>query len=154
MWPKSLKGELENNSWNQRTYLENWHCDRLNKRFNLLFLRVRKRREIELLMMKMMMRWEPVCHQTKWQRHCVLRTVPHHMVYIALSTSQKVNHEGREWYRQSMRHIQQSQMGITPPSWTSIWFIGFPIRAVFSVQLFCDWGRLFATLTAGAGPGI
>jgi hypothetical protein len=34
---------------------------------SLLFLQVRRRREMKLLMMKMiMLQWEPVCHKTKW----------------------------------------------------------------------------------------
>jgi hypothetical protein len=28
---------------------------------------------MKMLMMKILMWWEPVCHRTKWQRHCVLR---------------------------------------------------------------------------------
>jgi hypothetical protein len=54
-WPKMLKGELENNADSQGTRSENWHHDSL-KRFNLLFLSLRRRREM-MLMMKMMMIW-------------------------------------------------------------------------------------------------
>ncbi len=74
---KTLKGELVNNSRSQGTQLENWRCESLKKvqltLSQLIFLRVRWRREMKLLMMKMMMRWEPVYHKTEWQRHCVLR---------------------------------------------------------------------------------
>jgi hypothetical protein len=51
---KKLKGELDNIPGSLGTYSENWHSDSL-KRFNLLFFRVRRRREMQLLMMKMMM---------------------------------------------------------------------------------------------------
>jgi hypothetical protein len=57
-WPTMLKGKLETTSGSQGTQLENWHSNSL-KRFSLLFLRVRKRGEMKLLMMKkmMMMMW-------------------------------------------------------------------------------------------------
>ncbi len=51
---------------------ENWHNDSL-KRFNLLFLRLRRRREMNLTIKMMMMHWEPVCHKTEWQWDFVLR---------------------------------------------------------------------------------
>jgi hypothetical protein len=53
--PKILKGELENNSRKPRVllYSEKWHSESL-KRINFLFFRVRRRREI-VLMIKMMM---------------------------------------------------------------------------------------------------
>jgi hypothetical protein len=63
--------ELENSSRKPMTKSENSQSDSL-KRFNLLFLRVR-RREMKLWMMKMMIQWEPVCHKTELQEHCVLR---------------------------------------------------------------------------------
>jgi hypothetical protein len=49
-----LKGELENNSRKPRDLVGRLHSDSL-KRFNLLLLRVRRRREMMLLTMKMMM---------------------------------------------------------------------------------------------------
>jgi hypothetical protein len=52
--------------------LENWHSDCL-KKGSLVFLRVRWRWEIKLLMMKMTIQWEPVYNKTEWQWHCVLR---------------------------------------------------------------------------------
>jgi hypothetical protein len=45
---------LENNSRKPRNLVGNWHSDSL-KRFNLLFLRVGRKREMKLLMMEMMM---------------------------------------------------------------------------------------------------
>jgi hypothetical protein len=44
--PKMLKGELENNSRKPRDLEENWHSVSL-KKFNLLFFRVRRRREMK-----------------------------------------------------------------------------------------------------------
>jgi hypothetical protein len=46
-WPKKLKGELQNNSRKPRELVKkNWHSDSQKKRFNLLFPRVKRRREI------------------------------------------------------------------------------------------------------------
>jgi hypothetical protein len=52
--PKTPKGELENNSRNPRDLVRYRHNDSL-KRINLLFPRMKRRREMRL-MMKMMMR--------------------------------------------------------------------------------------------------
>jgi hypothetical protein len=52
--PKILMGELENNLGSQVTKSENWHNDS-PKRTNLLLLRVRRSREMKLMMKMMMM---------------------------------------------------------------------------------------------------
>ncbi len=54
-WPKMLKGGLETTLESQKTWSENMHSDSLKKGINLLVLRVRLRREMMLLIMKMMM---------------------------------------------------------------------------------------------------
>jgi hypothetical protein len=60
-------------------------------------------------------------------------------ILIALLHIRKVNREGRgEGCRQSTQHIQRSQLGFTPPSWTSLRATRFSIRLGFSAQLFCD----------------
>jgi hypothetical protein len=52
---KTLNGELENNSKKPRDLVKKWHSDS-KKRFEFLFLGVRRRRKMMLLMMKTMMR--------------------------------------------------------------------------------------------------
>jgi hypothetical protein len=37
------------------------------------------------------------------------------------------------------QHIQWVQLGLTPPTWTSLLVTRFHIRLGFSVQLFRDW---------------
>jgi hypothetical protein len=59
-----LKGELENNSRKPRDLVKNGHSDSL-KRINLLFLRERRKRDMMLLIMTMMMQRELVCHKTE-----------------------------------------------------------------------------------------
>ncbi len=74
------------------------------KRFNLLLLRVRRSREM------MLMRWEPVCHETAWQQHCLLRKLFLSTQYIRvcnpLSTFQTGKSlEGGEGYWWLTRYI-------------------------------------------------
>ncbi len=44
-------------------------------------------------------------------------------------------------YVWSTQYFQLPRLGFTLPSCTSIWVTRFLIRADFSIQLFCDWGR-------------
>ncbi len=83
--PKTPKGELENNSRNPRDLVRYRHNDSL-KRINLLFPRVRRRREMRLVM-KMMMRWEPLCQKTE-QRHYVPRNCSSALSIYSSSTYQ------------------------------------------------------------------
>jgi hypothetical protein len=52
---KGTQGRVKNNSRKITELDRNWHSDSL-KRFNLLFPRLSRRREMKLLMMKIMMR--------------------------------------------------------------------------------------------------
>jgi hypothetical protein len=52
--PKMLKGELENNSKNSRGQVKKTGIVTAKRKFNLLFLKVRRRKEMKLKM-KMMM---------------------------------------------------------------------------------------------------
>jgi hypothetical protein len=48
---RDVKGELENNSRKPRDLVRNWHSDSLKvKRINLLFLQVRRSREMKFKM--------------------------------------------------------------------------------------------------------
>ncbi len=51
---RDVKGELENNSRKPRDLVRNWHSDSL-KRINLLFLQVRRSREMKFKMK--MIKW-------------------------------------------------------------------------------------------------
>ncbi len=68
----------------------------------LILLRVRWRREMMLLMMKMMMRWEPVCHKDS--------------VYIALSTNQTSQKRGEEDTDSQHNTFSSPSWDFTPPS--------------------------------------
>jgi hypothetical protein len=78
----------------QGTWSENGHSDS-PKRFNLLFLRVRRRTEIKLLMMKMIMCSENQCVTRPSDSDIMYwGIIPQNSVYIALPAYQMVNHVG------------------------------------------------------------
>ncbi len=86
------------------------HCELLQMirhRVNLLFFRVRWRREMEmmLLMMMMMIQLKPVCHKTEWQWHCVLRNCSSELsIYSKALSIRQVKIWGGG-YRWSARHL-------------------------------------------------
>jgi hypothetical protein len=134
---KGIQGRVKNNSRKMTDLDRNWHSDSL-KRFNLLFPSVSRRREMKLLMMKIMIRWKPVYHKTKCQRTLCSEELFLSTQYIWLSQHfRKVNHEGGE--DMDSRHDIFSG-----PNWVSHlpagpqWGLqGFQE----DLQLFCDWGR-------------
>ncbi len=109
---KGTQGRVKNNSRKITDLDRNWHSDSL-KRFNLLFPRVRRRRELKLLMMKIMMRWEQVYHKTKCQRTLCSEELFLSTQYIWFSQHfRKVNHEGGE-------DIDGRHDTFSGPSWIS-----------------------------------
>jgi hypothetical protein len=102
---RRLKEELENNSRRPRDPTENRHSDSL-KRVNLLFLWLRWRREMMLLMMAMMMRWQPVCYKAEWQRHCVLRNCSSGLsIWSSLHISECKNMRGEQTINMTNRAV-------------------------------------------------
>ncbi len=90
---------------------------------------------MKLLMIKMMMRWEPVCHKTKWQQHCILRNCSSALsIYSSarISDSQPCGGGGRI----QMVYIQPAQLGLSPPNRTPPWLQCFQKDWVFLYNYF------------------
>jgi hypothetical protein len=92
-------------------------------------------------MMKMMMRWEPVCHKTEWQWHCVLRHCSSALSIYSSLHMPAIPNTGGGGYRPSTWYIWLSQLDFTPTSWPSIRFTGFSIRPGFLYNYFVTGGK-------------
>ncbi len=110
------RGELENNCRKPKNLTKNRHSDSL-KMGQLLIHSVWWKME---MMMKMIW-WEPVCHKTERQGHCVLQNFsPARCICICIllstyNTSKNFGGEGNRW---STRHSGRSQLGSHLP-WLS-----------------------------------